>query len=145
MLIKRKYLVRHKILETLQERLSQFDGQEDLNIEEIELTLQELSHASHVSEKEILEQTDFLNEIEEIDCYWKQRVQYFLILKKGTIAYFERKYLNEGRKEFWNDTYDIIKTVSAVMLLVIAVFTFFMNLIDIRKNNKDIEKIKIEL
>lgn len=144
MLIKRKYLVRHKILETLQERLSQFDGQEHLSIEKIELTLQELSSASHFSEKQILEQIDFLNEIQELDCNWRQGVQYFLVLKKGTIAYFDRKYLYEGRKEFWNDTYDIIKTVSAVMLLVIAVITFVMNLIDTRRNKKDIDNLKIE-
>jgi hypothetical protein len=145
MFIKRKYLVRHKILETLQERLSQFDGQEHLNIEKVELTLQELSRASDLIEKEILEQIDFLNEIQELDCNWRQGVQNFLVLKKGTIAYFDRKYLYEGRKEFWNDTYDIIKTVSAVMLLVIAVITFVMNLIDTRQNKKDINNLKTEL
>jgi len=141
--MKKKHLVRQKILESLQSKLSIYDGQEHLG--NIELTLKELANVSNLTEEQVLQQVDYLSEIQEINISWSQGVQSFIILKNGTISFFDKKHLYKGRKEFWNDTYDVIKTLSAAILLIIAVTTFVMNIFDTRQNRKDIETIKAEL
>lgn len=143
--IKEKYSIRHKILKALQEKLSKFESKQHLNQSEIELSLHELSSKTKLVEKKIIEQTDYLVSKEEINSEWDNRELNFCIIREGTISFFDKKYLEEGKKEFWNNNYDIIKTFSAVIILIIAVVTFIFNIVDTRKNKSDIEKMKIEL
>ncbi|MDB5250682.1 MAG: hypothetical protein JWQ40_5076 [Segetibacter sp.] len=145
MLRKRKYYVRHKILGVLQDNLSRFDAQEHVNIQDIKLTLQELVTASHLNEEEIIQEMNYLNGIEEIEWIWQSGVQSFIILRKGTISYFDRHLLYEGRKEVLNDINDYLKNIATTILLAIAGCTFIFNLIDTRQNQKNIYKMESEL
>jgi len=145
MCINEKYRIRHKILDALQSKLSQFDEKEKVTEEQIELSLEEISQYSKVPTDKIQKNTDFLSQIGEINSHWIKGKLKFVIVKNGTISYYDKKHIREGRKEFWNNTYDIVKTISAVILVGIAIITFIINIIDTRQNKKDINDIKSEL
>lgn len=145
MCINRNYRIRHKILKSLQEKLNLIGNNEYLNIEEIELSLNEVSRNTGISELKIGENTDFLSEINEINQEWINGERRMSITRKGTISYFNKNHINNGKKEFWNNAYDIVKTISAIILLCIALITFINNIIDTRQNKNEINKLKTEL
>lgn len=69
----------------------------------------------------------------------------FAILSHGSHSYRDNKYIRDGYKEFFNYIYDIAKTFSVIVLLLIAVWTFFKNIYQTESNKQDIEQLRKEL
>jgi len=143
--INSKFRHRHKILGTLQERLDS-ENHPNAMPEDIELTFSTLVDKSGLSESEVLKQIDYLRSEEEIDI--NERNNYsmsYVILRKGTVAYFDDKYLRLGWKNFLENVYDIVKIISAIVLLAIATSTYISNIIDTKKNKKEIQKMQDDI
>lgn len=139
--VSQKYTHRHKILGTLNWKLDEgYSPSAMLN--EIALTLSSLSNKSGLTEKEIIRQIDYLNLEGEIDITELDYTSYYLILDKGTAAYNDDKYLQLGWKNFLDNTYDIVKIISAIVLLIIATSTFILNIIDTKHNKKEIQELR---
>ncbi len=66
----------------------------------------------------------------------------FKITFKGKKSLLEKKYLSLGHKELRERIFDILKIASTTILLLIAVYTFMMNIIETYNNKKEIEKLK---
>lgn len=145
MYIKRKFINRHKILGALQTRMNESYRPDILDSAEIELSWGELRDASGLTESEILEQIDFLLTSEEICNNEVNFSSSYLILQKGTTSFYDKKYLNIGKKEFKDDLYDILKLFSGFILLAIALITFARNIMITEKNSKEIENLKNEI
>jgi hypothetical protein len=145
MFIKTKYINRHKILGTLYNKYSQDYSPNIIDIKEISLTFGELVTHSKLAEYQVQEQIDFLCDANEISSNEENFTDYYSIPRKGIISYKDEKYLYTGRKEFWNDTYDIVKTISTIILLIIGLATFVLNLIETKQNKNEINNIKMEL
>lgn len=145
MFIEEKYKIRHKILEALQTRNSQLKGNGNPQIEEIELTLEEMSDQLNIPIESIHKNTGYLSEIGEIYLNRDKDQLKFCITKKGIISFYDKTHIIKGRKEFWNNTYDIVKTISAIIFLIIALFTVILNIIDTRQNKREIDSLKNDL
>lgn len=144
LLIAQKYRHRQKILCFLQR---QIDEQYSPNAiaEDLELTLSELAVKCNLSEQEILKQIDFLHAEKEIEITEREWTMKYLIVQKGTIAFYDGKYIRSGWKSLLDSSYDVIKIVSAIVLLGIAVFTFITNIIDTKRNKREIETMRDEI
>lgn len=143
--IKRKFVIRHKILQALQICYNQRYRPDSVDSREFELSWPQLKEATGLNDEDILEQIDVLLTNDEVYNNEEDFNSSYLILQKGTIAFYDKKYLNLGIKEFKDDLYDIVKLVSAVVLLVIAVISFVRNIINTEKNSRDIEELKREI
>ena len=66
-------------------------------------------------------------------------------LQVFTWTIFEKKFLTEGRKEFRNSFDQKLKIISTIILLIIAITTFIINIIQTQNNKKEIENLKFEL
>lgn len=146
MFINRKYKNRHLFLKALQLYLEKNDRPDAYALEDFSLTFPKLVELSNLTEKEIYGQIDYLENEGEINIeHTEDYSAFYFISKNGTIAYYDKKYLNLGKKEFLNDLYDIIKNISAIILLVIAIISFIINFLDTQKNKKEIEQIKVKV
>ena len=145
MFIKKKYSNRHQILKVLQEYFESKDRADLNDSKEVELTFTEIVKKSNLSENEVRQQLDYLQKEDELCINNINFSTYYFILRNGTISYHDKKYLNIGKKEFFSNTYDIIKTLSAIILLIIAVVTFINNLSETKTNKKQIEILKTEI
>jgi len=146
MFINRKYKNRHLFLEALQLYLEKNDRPDAYALEDFSLTFPKLVELSNLTEKEIYGQIDYLEKEGEINIeHTKDYSTFYFISKNGTIAYYDKKYLNLGKKEFLNDLYDIIKNISAIILLVITIISFIINFLDTQKNKEEIEQIKVKV
>ena len=112
---------------------------------EFELSWNELTEAAGLSDKQIQEQIDFLLLAEEINANEVNFNSCYMILQKGTTSFFDKKYLSIGRKEFKDDIYDVLKLLSGVVLLLIAVISFARNVLVTERNNREIEQLKNEV
>lgn len=145
MYIKQKYLIRHKILEALQNKLSEFDHKKNINANQIELSIEDISHWTKIPISKIRENIEYLYEKNEIYLHWIKGNILLKIIRNGTISYFDKKHIQEGKKVFWSNIYERFKTISTIILVIIALVTFLFNIIDTRKNKNEIEKIKQEI
>jgi hypothetical protein len=135
----KKYRIRHAILSVLHEKGTK--NFEHPDIEQLEMTAEEVANSTGYSVDEIKAQLDVLHLAEEIDINWRERVMKLLCVVKGSAALHDEKYLTQGRQEFWNDTYDVVKTVSAIILVSIALGTFILNVVSTRENTRLIEDL----
>ncbi len=71
--IKKKYLVRHKILKTLQNQLAEFYT-DHVDVPDSMITLAEITKQSKLSEKEIIANIDYLNQREHIYIEWIRKM-----------------------------------------------------------------------
>jgi hypothetical protein len=144
MFIKKKYQRRHKLLKLFYDNF--FEGNSpNADVFDTSLTFPELEKVSNLTTEQLVKTIDYLVEAEEICIEEIDYTSLYIITLKGRSAYHDKKYLYTGKREFLNDTYDIIKTVSAIILLIIAVITFIQNSIDIKQNKKDIETLKKDI
>lgn len=141
----KKYTNRHIILKTLEEHYR-------INYIEIDdwilygLDFSELVSKSNLTEQEVNEQLHCLiNEKEIIDEELRRLDILYIISPAGIAAFYDKKYLDIGRKEFLNNSYDILKNISTAILLILAVYTFASNFIENRKNKIEIESLKHEV
>lgn len=144
LLINRKYLHRHKILGALQIKLDE-GGRPDAMPEDIELSYRMLIEKSGLTEQEVLKQLDHLSQEDEINIEERNFNLCYLILRKGTIAYHDAKYLNLGWKSFIDSAYDIGKTISVFFLLILAIATFLSNRFEMKQNKKEMEQMKVDI
>ena len=144
--MKNKYKIRHKILKELSDF---FDKNKKMNstITDYYIHTNEIIASFHkkYDEEEIWQNLEFLTETKEIGCTFKSKDSNFYILASGRLSYFDKKYLEIGANEFWTITYDRIKTIGYIILLFIAIYTFFANISQTKKNESDLNNIKIEI
>ncbi len=143
--MKSKYLNRHKILKTLYKKRIKEESPNTINTVELSLTFSQIAINSNLPEAKIIEQIEFLINEKEISKIEESFDTYYFITDKGSISYHDEKYLDNGEKEFWTTSYDIIKTISTLVLLIMAVIVFILNFLDTKQNKKDIDVIKTEL
>lgn len=143
--MQKKYRIRHAILGALQAKLSKFDLVAEVDEEEIQLTLNELTSITRYPQKEVLNQVDYLLMQKEVHISRIESGIKVLILELGSAAYFDSKYPQEGRKVFWNSLFDVAKTISTIVLLIFAVITFITGLLRSQRTEDDIRKLKEEV
>jgi hypothetical protein len=138
----KKYRIRHKILGTLQEKLSRFDMIAEVDPALIELTLSDLANIAKRPEKEILNQVDYLLLQKEVGITRIETGIKVLILESGSAAYFDSKYPDEGRKVFWNNLFEVTKTISNIILLIFAIITFITGILRSQQTAEDIRQLQ---
>jgi hypothetical protein len=144
MFIKENFKARHRLLKILHRHGLQFQPLEDLHKSSIHF--EEIHKQLPQYDKNfLLDNLDYLRSTDEIYCSMKFDKSVFAILSQGSHAYRDKKYIHEGVKERINYIYDIAKTVSVVVLLVIAIWTFAQNIVQTKQNKSDIERLRQEL
>ena len=141
----KKYRNRHLILKTLQDRRQEGSGPNMLDISEVALTFTELVKESQLTESEVVEQIHYLKNENEVIEEEIINDYYYFISQAGTASYYDHKYLTRGRKEFWENTYDVLKNLSTIILLLIAIITFAGNWISSKENSVEIKALKTEM
>jgi hypothetical protein len=141
----KKYRNRHLILKTLQDRRQEGEGPNRLDISEVALTFSELVEKCRLTESELVEQIHYLKNTDEVIEEEIINDFYYFISQAGTAAYYDNKYLNKGKKELLENTYDVLKNLSTIILLLIAIITFTGNWISSKDNKSEIDTLKFEL
>jgi hypothetical protein len=140
----KKYQDRHIILKTLEEHYQINRANTDWI--EMGLDFSELVSKSNLKEQEVSEQLHFLvNEKEIVDEELRHLDILYIISGAGKAAFYDKKYLVIGRREFLDNCYDVLKNISTAILLIFAVVTFTTNLIEARKNKLEIESLRNEV
>lgn len=142
--IGKKYINRHRILETLQIYHNEH-WSPDCDEIDISLSFTELIKHSRLNEQEVREQLPYLKHEKEINYFEIDYSSYYAISKKGTVDLYDKKHYNFGRKMFNEEIYDMLKNISTILLLIIALITFVNNLIDTKNNKKELENLKTEI
>ena len=144
MFIKKKYRIRHKLLKIFYDRY--FEGNSpNADVFDTSFSFSELEKSSGLTTEQLAKTIDYLIEAQEIVFEEIDYADLYMITLKGRSTYHDKKYLYNGRKEFLSDFYDILKILSALILLIIAIVTFIQNAIDIKQNKRDIEKLKTDI
>jgi len=145
----KKYRHRHLILETLYKKRKTHNEPDIIDISEIGLSFDKLSEISKLRESEVLKQLYYLkNEKEILEETLEKKIShtsYYYISQAGIASYIDDKYLTKGTKEFWENTYDVVKNLSTLILLIFAIITFAGNWKASKKNENEIETLKLEL
>lgn len=142
--INKKYKNRHIILETLQRRYEEVYNP-TMQDGELEIDFKHLVEYSKLTNNEVYEQLDYLHLENEISIDEIQFQIYYIILRNGSKAYYDKKYITIGIKEFHNNFYDILKNISSVILLIIAIITFILNSFATIKLKEQVSKLQIEV
>jgi hypothetical protein len=144
MFIKENFKTRHRLLKILHRHSLQFQPSEDL--QKVSIHFDDIQKQLPQYDKNILlDNLDYLRVANEVYCSMKFDKSVFAILSPGNHAYRDKKYIHEGVKERMNYVYDIAKTVSVIVLLLIAIWTFAQNIIQTKQNKSDIERLRQEL
>ncbi|MNY01200.1 hypothetical protein D3C86_1337210 [compost metagenome] len=98
-----------------------------------------------MSEQEVREQLPYLKSEKEIDYFEIEYSSYYIISDNGKVNLYDKKHYYVGRKMFYEEIYDMVKNISAILLLIIAIITFANNLIDTKNNKKELENLKTEI
>lgn len=143
--IPKKYRNRHKLLQILFTFYNSKYSPDIVDLEPVSLLFSDIVEKSDLNEDEVSAQIEYLKNEGEIKSFERDFSEYYYITQKGRIGLTDKKYLTTGKREFWNDNYDIIKTISAILLLILAFISFVFNLLETKENKKAIKNIKIEL
>lgn len=145
----KKYRHRHLILKTLYKKRKSHGEPDIIDISDIGLSFDKLSEISKLRESEVLQQLYYLkNEKEILEKILEEKIShtsYYYISQAGIASYSDDKYLTKGTKEFWENTYDVAKNLSTLILLIFAIITFAGNWKASKKNENEIETLKLEL
>jgi hypothetical protein len=144
LLIRKKHIHRHRILKALQEYYDNH-WMPDLGDVDVSLSFSELVEICKLSEKQVREQLPFLQRENEVGYLEINYSSYYYISNEGTISLYDKKHYSVGTKMFLEEIYDMVKNVSAILLLLIAMITFTINLIDTKNNKKEIQTLKTEI
>jgi hypothetical protein len=145
MFIKKHYKVRHLILKILVDHDNSFKP--SATFEEKKLHFKDICQKLPQFDKTfLLDNLDYLSSVsKEIFCSMEFDNSRFAIIAAGRHAYIEGKYLLEGKKEFRNLFDQKIRIISTIILLLIALSTFIINIVQTQKNRAQIEEIKSQL
>lgn len=144
MFIKQNYSIRHKLLGVLFDHEKKQENHGDIKSRSIHFS-QICQQLPQYEKTLLLDNLDFLRTSEEIYCSMQFDNSSFAILSRGSHVYRENRYLREGVKDQLNYIYDFAKTFSVIVLLFIAVWTFFQNINQTRKNVNDIALLRKEV
>lgn len=144
MFIKKNFEARHKILKVLFEHDLKFKptgnfDKKSIHFDEI------CNQLPQYDRPFLLDNLDYLRTTDEIHCSMQFDKSTFSILSHGSHSYRDKKYFREGVKDQLNYIYDIAKTFSVIILLLIAIWTFVKNIYQTESNKQDIEQLKKEL
>jgi hypothetical protein len=145
MFIKEKYIIRHKILGTLRLQAIPYDQTSELSVYDLQVTMKELSKTSKIPEFKIIEQIDYLLLLKEVECQWIDNEARYLLETKGQVAFYDNKYLDEGKRFRFEWFKERITLTSIIIAILISSITFISNLIDTHKNTKGIEDINTRI
>ena len=144
MFIDKSYSIRHQILKVLNEHDSQFEP--NVILQKRAIHFNDIASKLKTTDKQFLiDNLDYLRAAEEIYCSMEFDNSEFAIFSSGSHAYRQKKYIRDGVKEQLNYIYDIAKTFSVIILLLIAVWTFAKNIYQTESNKQDIEQLRKEL
>lgn len=143
--LKEKFKNRHKILEVLVKQLAPHYETEDVNVYDELLLINDISNSSKIAKQKVIGQIDYLLHYEEISVLWSEGVPKYNVTAKGTISYYDEKYLDQGGNIFRQYWWELIKGSISLIAIIISVSTFVVNMISTSKNNQGIEEIKTEL
>gem|GEM_PF-3523652 len=144
MFIKKNFKARHQILKVLFQHDLKFKPTD--NFDKKSLHFNEICNQLPQYDRPfLLDNLDYLRTTDEIHCSMQFDNSTFAILSHGSHSYRDNKYIRDGYKEFFNYIYDIAKTFSVIVLLLIAVWTFFKNIYQTESNKQDIEQLRKEL
>lgn len=142
----KKYRIRHAILKTLEHHRTNAKRNDLTDWMEEALDFSELVAKSHLTEQDVSEQLYYLiNEKEIFDEELRPLDIIYRISSTGIAAFYDKKYLNIGMREFLNNSYDILKNISTAVLLIFAIVTFVSNYLETKKNKNEIELLKNEI
>ena len=142
--IRKKHILRHRILKALQKNYNEH-WTPDLGDIDVSLSFTELVEKSYLNEKDVREQLPFLKKENEVGYIEIDYSSYYYISTEGTVSFYDKKHHITGRKLFLEEIYDWVKNISTILLLLIAIITFIINLIDTRNNKKEIQILKNEI
>lgn len=142
--IREKYVNRHLILKTLQKHYSEHDSPNATQID-VSLSFSKLVEKSKLKESQIIEQLPYLQKEKEISDFDIDFSSFYIIEQEGRVAYYDKKHFSIGRKMFRDEIYDTVKTISAIILLIIGIITFIINFTETKDNKKKIENIQKEI
>lgn len=144
MFIKENFKARHILLKLLHQHSLVFQPSDKLDKSSIHFD-QIQEQLPQYDKNFLLDNLDYLRTAKEIYCSMKFDRSVFSILSAGSHAYRDKKYIHEGVKERINFIYDIAKTISIIVLLLIAIWTFAQNLYQTKQNKSDIEQMRQEI
>lgn len=145
MLVLKKYQHRHKILKALQNYRQLKEHPNMVDSIDIELSFSDIVERTGLTETEVFQQLDYLYREDEVFINIQDFTTKYFITRNGSISYYDNKYISIGRKELITNTFDITKTLSTIILLIISVYTFLYNLNVTRDNKYEINNLKLEI
>lgn len=144
MFIKKNFKARHQLLGILFEHDIKQPHTSDLKAKSIhfnDIAAKLPQYDRHF----LIDNLDFLRAADEIYCSMQFDNSVFAIYSSGSHAYRDKKYIRDGYRDQFNYIYDIAKTVSVIILLLFAIWTFIKNNYQTESNKKDIEQLRKEL
>ncbi|HMR82633.1 MAG TPA: hypothetical protein PKE30_05860 [Niabella sp.] len=150
MLIRNKFKARHRILKELAKHYNdnydptgdQTDYLISFNTLRDKMPFNEVDFEKNlhflIFEKEVETTGNPYDEIDWISTY-------YFISVKGLASFYDKKYISLGKGQLLTGVYDVIKILSAIVLLLIAIITFIRNMIITDKNQKEIQSLKNEI
>lgn len=145
MLVLKKYQHRHKILKALQNYRQLKEHPNMVDSIDIELSFSDIVERTGLTETEVFQQLDYLYREDGVFINIQDFTTKYFITRNGSISYYDNKYISIGRKELITNTFDITKTLSTIILLIISVYTFLYNLNVTRDNKYEINNLKLEI
>ncbi len=144
MFIKKNFKARHQLLKILFAYDETFKPKDSLETKSIHFD-EICKQLPQYDRSFLLDNLDYLRTTKEIHCSMQFDNSKFAILSSGSHSYRDKKYIREGVKDQLNFIYDIAKTVSVIVLLAIAIWTFAQNIYQTKQNKTDIEQLRKEL
>jgi len=135
--IPKSYILKHDILKILSEKAhKKVDNDFSISLEKFEVEF------NKYTEKQLLNHLTVLAKNEELKSALDgNNKPIYSITRSGICSYTDNKYLKLGQSERLNITYDFGKNI----LVLIAIFTFFLSTYQGCKNKNAIDKIESRL
>lgn len=145
-LYKKKYITRHKILKALQNYCDKVTAkgkpEDTLSFEDIALNVKQISEATNLDQCLILPELEVLEDRKQIHFGDDPiNISYF-ITKLGSVAFYDETYLEDGKKSLITIVKDCLSIITTIGLFIIALYTFFNNIIKTDSNSSEIKLLK---
>jgi hypothetical protein len=144
MLIPKRFSIRHQILSILCEKLNDVEKVKGKVFKQslIDVECSTIAERLGISIKRIHELSSKMQKENEVEFEFLGNVEIIRIRENGIIAFIDRKYLINGRDFVLDSLKKYLAIISGILLLIIAVITFILNIIDTRQNKNDIQKLE---
>ena len=146
---KKKYIIRHKVLGVLQRHqdhiYSLTKPMEQLVDFELALDVKQISAQTKYSEAEIIAEVEILMDRKQLSLVVEEFENYYMINKVGSVAFYDKYYLEVGKKTLITVIKDYITIITAIGLFFIAVYSFISNVVQTQANTKNLDNIKSKL